>query len=107
MKAMIKPFQFGTWEHRISSARASNGKFAIVQQLNGFCNLYTVEGRLVRVLPGSIRSDTQNVFARISQDHIYLIPTDKPEVHRHNLIDDMVDVVATFPRLQQGNNPLV
>jgi hypothetical protein len=87
-------FQFGVGEVRISSARASNSKWALVQRTDGFIELYTVEGRRVRVLPRAIRSDTQPVFSRTSPDHVFTI--DGVRIWRNSLIDDTVDLIAEF-----------
>jgi hypothetical protein len=81
---------------RISSGRSSNGKYCLVQQLDGFIHLYTLAGKMLRVLDRSIRTDTQPMLDWLDDDHVYVVQENA--VTRRSLISDTeVDLVKTFP----------
>jgi hypothetical protein len=80
---------------RISSARASNGKYCLVQQLDGFIHLYTLAGKMVRILDRSIRTDTQPMLTYAGDEHVYTVEGDS--VYRRSLIDDAdVELIKRF-----------
>lgn len=90
----MTPFLFGQGEVRLSSARASNGKYALVQRVDGWIELFTVDGKHVKTLPRAIRSDTQPVWSRTDPDDIFTI--EGREVLRHNIAVGLSMVVASF-----------
>lgn len=90
----------GTGEVRISSARSSNGKWALVQQPDGFIHLFTVDGTFVRILPRSIRSDTQSVFSRTSPDEVFTVQL-PAHLWRHNLVTGELKGIASFHQYGQ------
>src|SRR6476469_6875769 len=93
----MTPALLGQGSVRYSSIRAGNGKWALLEQPNGFINLHSVaDGQLVRQLPRAIRSDTQAVFSRTSPDHV--ITVEENQIWQTNLAGNgESEVVASFP----------
>ena len=90
----MTPYLIGSGTVRYSSIRASNGKYVLVQQPNGFINLHAIEGKLIRTLPREIRTDTQPVWSRTSVEYVYTVEGN--QLWCRHVITDAAELITSF-----------
>lgn len=91
---MTMPTLIGEGRVEYSTIRSNNSRYALLQQLNGSINLHELDGKFIRTLPSSLRTDTAVVLSRSSNYHVYYL--DGNSIYIHHLIDNSNSLVARF-----------
>lgn len=91
----MSPTLIGVGKVRYSSIRASNSKYILLEQNDGFIHLYGADGKFIRVLPRALRTDTQVMFSRVNPDVLHYV--DLNDVMAYNIPLNGHQMVREFP----------